>query len=417
MQDGAPVRPAVLARQYGRSWTCDALTAVPQFDTGLTGAGFGLILAAHPCGQFLATMEVAAMKGQSRVFRWLAASIASVAVIVLMLLWLAGVFKSKVSPSDTAALERRPLGDRAVITVSESSRPYAEWAVGTTRAVRETTLGSRLLARVLAVNVRAGDEVKEGQVLVELDDADLKAQLDQAEAVLAASKAALDQARTEHDRIKGLTTREAATPLELTTVVNALRGAEANVQRAGKARDEAQTRLSFATVRAPMSGRIVDKRANVGDTVTPGQPLVSLYDNTRMQMVAVVRESLAERLKAGQVVAVRLEALGKECDGVVEEVVPQSEAASRSFEIKVSGPCPPGIYPGMFGRVRIPLDPQQLVSVPQAAVQRVGQLDFVDVVNGQELDRRLVRLGRTLDDGVEVLSGLAAGERIAMGKW
>lgn len=349
-----------------------------------------------------------------QIIKWVLASVAAVVVVVGMLLWLAGTFASKVSASEKVAVERRPLGNRTVVTAAATTQPYAEWAVGTTRALRETTLGSRLLARVLAVQVRAGDLVKEGQVLVELDDADLRAQLDQATAAVAASQAALDQARTEFERIKNLTTREAATPLEMTTVTNNLRSAEANIRRAEKARDEAETRLSYAMVRSPMAGRIVDKKVNVGDTVTPGQPLISMYDNTKMQLVAVVRESLAERLKVNKIVTVRMDALHKECEGVVEEIVPQAAAASRSFEVKVSGPCPPGIYPGMFGRVQIPLDPQSLVQIPTAAVQHVGQLDLVEVVAGDQLDRRLVRLGRTFEETVEVLSGLSAGERVAM---
>jgi len=356
------------------------------------------------------------MKRRQRIIGWIVASVAAIVFIVVMMVWLAGGFGEKIPPTEAAAVPATPLRGKTVVPVAVTTQPYAEWATGTTRAVHETTLGSRLLARVVAVHVRAGQLVDKDQVLIELDDADLRAQVQQADAVVAAASAALDQAKTEYERIRRLATQQAASELEMTRVTNALRAAEADRQRAERAREEAQTRLSYATVRSPIAGRIVDKKIDVGDTVTPGQPLVTLYDNTRMQLVAVVRESLARRLKVGEYVAVRLDALGLECEGQIHEIVPQAAAASRSFEVKVTGPCPPGVYPGMFGRLRILLDPQETIHVPLAAVRRVGQLDLVDVVNGQTIERRLVRLGRDMDGNVEVLSGLRPGENVAIGK-
>ena len=348
-----------------------------------------------------------------RAIRWILSTVMAVGVIVVMLLWLAGTFNSKISPSEEEA-RTTELGTRQVATVNSTTMPYSEWAVGSTQAVHETTLGSRLLAKVVAVNFHAGQLVQKDEKLIELDDADLRAQVDQASAVVAAASATLDQAKTEYDRTKQLVAQQAASAIEFTRVTNALRSAEADHQRAQKAREETENRLTYATVRAPMAGRIVDKRVNVGDTVSPGQLLVSMYDNTRMRLVAVVRESLAHRLSVGQMVGVRLETLHKQCQGEVEEIVPQATAASRSFEVKVAGPCPPGVYPGMFGRIEIPLDPQEAVYIPQGAVIEIGQLNLVDVVDGNTTSRRLIRLGRMMDDNVEVLSGLKPGEQVAL---
>ncbi len=350
----------------------------------------------------------------TRVTRWTLSTVMAVAVIVLMLLWLAGTFNSKISPGEPVAARTAELGTRRVATVNSTTMPYSEWAVGSTQAVHETTLGSRLLAKVVAVNFHAGQLVQKDEKLIELDDADLRAQLDQASAVVAAAAATRDQAKTEFDRISSLIEQKAASSIELTRATNAMKSAQADHQRAQKAREEAENRLSYATVRAPMAGRIVDKRVNVGDMVSPGQPLVSMYDNTRMQLVAVVRESLAHRLSVGQMVSVRLETLHKQCQGEVEEIVPQATAASRSFEVKVTGPCPPGVYPGMFGRIEVPLDAQEAVFIPQGAMIEIGQLTLVDVVDGNTTSRRLIRIGRPMDDSVEVLSGLKPGEQVAL---
>jgi multidrug efflux pump subunit AcrA (membrane-fusion protein) len=163
-----------------------------------------------------------------------------------------------------------------------------------------------------------------------------------------------------------------------------------------------------------MTGIIIDKEVDAGDTVMPGQILVTLYDPTRLQLVASVRESLTQRLTVGQDVDVTIEALGRTCTGQVSEIVPQSAAATRAFDVKVTGACPPGVYSGMFGRLLIPLDDEEVVLVPRAAVRRVGQLDIVDVADGDRLLRRAVELGRAFGDEVEVLAGLRPGERVAL---
>jgi hypothetical protein len=133
-----------------------------------------------------------------------------------------------------------------------------------------------------------------------------------------------------------------------------------------------------------------------------------------MQMVATVRESLALRLKVGQQLPARLDSLGFEGHATVSEIVPEAQAESRSFQVKVTGPCPPNVYSGMFGRIFIPLDDEEILIVPAGAVRRVGQLDEVDVVADAMVSRRAVQVGRTLDLDLEVLSGLEEGERVVL---
>jgi hypothetical protein len=95
--------------------------------------------------------------------------------------------------------------------------------------------------------------------------------------------------------------------------------------------------------------------------------------------------------------------------------VPEAQAQSRAFEVKVTGPCHPGVVTGMFGRLQVPVGDRDEVHVPAAAVQSIGQLDLVQVVLAdQTLARRYVRLGRRRGDAFEVLAGLAAGEVVML---
>jgi multidrug efflux pump subunit AcrA (membrane-fusion protein) len=131
-----------------------------------------------------------------------------------------------------------------------------------------------------------------------------------------------------------------------------------------------------------------------------------------MQLVATVRESLAHRLKVGQPIEVRIENFNKRCSGTISEIVPEAQSSSRAFQVKVTGPCPEGMYSGMFGRIVIPLDEEEVLVIPRRAVQSVGQLDLVNVSSESGVSRRAVRLGRTIGEHVEVLSGLRAGEQV-----
>jgi RND family efflux transporter MFP subunit len=291
--------------------------------------------------------------------------------------------------------------------------PAVESCVGTIRAVHETAVASKLLARVVAVHVTAGQAVAAGDVLVELESEDLKARVSQARAARAAAVARRDQARIEFERTQQVFDGGAATQTELDRTRNALLAAEANVEAAAQSEAEADAMVAYATIQAPMNGLVIDKQVDVGDTATPGQVVVTIYDPTRMQLLASVRESLTHDLEVGQAVDVHIDAIGRTCQGLIREIVPQAQAQSRSFLVKVAGPCPPGVYSGMFGRLLIPLPEETVVVAPASALAQVGQLDVVDVVEDGRLARRVVTLGRRFGAEVEVLSGLAPGEMVA----
>jgi RND family efflux transporter MFP subunit len=266
------------------------------------------------------------------------------------------------------------VGNAEFVPARKIAVERTESAVGTIQAVLQTSVASRIQANVVEVNVQAGQEVTKGEVLVRLDDADLKARLLQAEAAVIAARAKRDQAKIEDERIARLNKERAAAPIEVERTQTALRTAEAELNQAEQVASQAKTVLGYATIRSPMTGKVIDKHVQVGDTVIPGQVLVTMYDNTRMQLVASVRESLTQRLKVGELIGVRVESLAKECQGKISEIVPEAQTASRTFSVKVTGPCPSGVYPGMFGRLLIPLGTEKILVIPQAAVRRVGQL-------------------------------------------
>lgn len=337
----------------------------------------------------------------------------AVAVIV-PLLWLAGKFAPKVPTTLATPVSQGAPIEGQVIPVQAIRLPLVEPAVGTIRAVHETSIGSKLLARVVEVNLKAGQKVNSGDVLVRLDDTDLQAKLHQAKAAVTAAEATRAQAAVDERRYERLAEAKAVSRQEYEKASTALRSAEAELRRVQEAAKEVQAMLDWATVRSPIDGVVIDKKVDSGDMVAPGQILVTLFDPKRMQLVASVRESLAHRLQVGQSIEVSVDGLNKQCSGQVSEIVPEAQSASRAFQVKVTGPCPAGIYTGMFGRILIPLEEEQLLVIPQQAVQSVGQLELVEVVEDGRTSRRAIRTGRIFDDQVEVLSGLRAGEKVVI---
>ncbi len=348
--------------------------------------------------------------------RKLTESIIALVVIVLVLMWLAGTFHSKVNP-EPLELPGRPVPSGGTVFKTKLySLPRYEWAVGTIQAVHETALGSKILARVISTTVKAGQTVNEGQVLMRLDEADLQARVEQAKSTIEVTKARLNQAQIDYDRIMKLAREKVASEQEINHADNTLKEARAQVALSEHALEEAQTTLAYATIKAPFTGLVIDKKVEAGDMVIPGQILIRLYDPAHMQLVANVRESLAVDLKIDQPLQAYIPAMRKICCGNIAEIVPQAQAVSRSFDVKVVGPCAPGVYTGMFGRLMIPLGQEQVLLIPNAAVSYIGQLNLVEVVENKKLQKRSIQPGRTFEDFIEVLSGLSPEEKVWISK-
>ena len=182
---------------------------------------------------------------------------------------------------------------------------------------------------------------------------------------------------------------------------------------AEQALSQAKTTLSYATLKAPINGMIVDRFAEPGDTTQAGEKLLSLYNPLSLRVEAQVRERLALTLTHGQNIEIELPSVDKTIIGEIEEIVPAAYTGSRSFLIKVRINYYKNLLPGMYARMLIPAGKQIKLNIPMDKVAHVGQLEFVWLnVNG-EVQRRFVRLGKVQSNGmVTVISGLKAGDEV-----
>jgi RND family efflux transporter MFP subunit len=341
----------------------------------------------------------------------------ALALLAGVMAYLAGFFETKIPVDYRGAVP--PAEGGSVYTVEVITEPLIEQSAGTVRAKIETVISALITATISSIEVRSGDQVKQGEVVARLDSRELKARAEQARQAVVAAMAILARVEKDFKRMQNIYRADsgAISRAELDRAQAAVGTTRAQLLRAQRQEDEAKTALSYGTLSAPIAGRVVERYADPGDTARQGEPLLRMYDPGTLRLEASVRESVASKLAKGQKLSVRIDALEKEITGTVDELVPSADPGSRSFLVKVSLSSSAGLYPGMFGRLLVPIGQIERIYIPLNAVTHVGQLDFVMVKISGGSVRRYVRLGeQAVDNRVEVISGLSDGDQILISK-
>lgn len=319
---------------------------------------------------------------------------------------------------------------------------------GTVRGRNTAILTSRIVAGLREVRVRSGDRVSAGQLLVLLEDADVRAGVRRARADLMAAiegRAGAEQAAraadvaarvagTAHTRMTFLLSKGAVTQQAYDDVEGRQQGATAERElaaariRSGSARiDEAraalggaEAALAYTRITAPFAGRVIDRRVDPGSQAAPGVPLLVVEQEGPLRVEALVDELHASTLSVGATAHVEVESAGREAEGRVTEVVPALDPISRAFLVKIELQAPGAsgtqapLRPGMFARVRFPIGAEERLTVLVTAIQPMGDLDRLFVVEDGRARVRLVTLGQRHGASVEVLAGLDPGEVVVM---
>jgi len=338
-----------------------------------------------------------------------------VVVIIVMVLWLVGVFhKGRIEPGKIET-QGRPATGVAAYTVKMVPVPVRSEAIGTIQPEYKMTISSRVSANVVQMLARAGMQVQKGELLARLDDRDLRARVEQARETLRRAEATRDLAASDYQRDKPLFEKAVIPRSEFDQTEMRFKTAVADVQHAQEALREAEVALSYAEIRSPATGIVIDKLADTGDLAAPGKTLLTMYDPSHLWLEATVREGDASRLRIGTFYGVKIEAGGEGMEGRLVEIVPSADPASRTVTARIALSRTNRLYPGMFGRLFIPMQSKNTLLIPESAVVRVGQITMVDVIAGKSLKRRSIQTGeRMAGNRVEVLSGLAAGEEVAL---
>ena len=321
-------------------------------------------------------------------------------------------------------------------------------AGGVVAARESASISSRIVATIAGIRVKAGDHVRAGDVLITLDARDVTEHTGQARAGAVAADKALTQARTEQraaeaehrlaaafqKRIATLHARNSATDQErdeaqarlsaaaarLAGTQAGIEGAEAQLASAQAAAGVAAATESFTTVRAPFDGVVTERLTDPGNLAAPGIPLLRIDSGGARQVVVRVDEARAAYVHTGDRVMVVIDAAAEPgaddtlLEGVVTEVAPAVGTDQRAFTVKVSLPSTVTARTGSFARVVFKGAPRRALLVPAHTIQRHGQVSSVFVVQDGVATLRLIRVGTSSPDGVEVVTGLDAGESIVV---
>jgi RND family efflux transporter MFP subunit len=303
---------------------------------------------------------------------------------------------------------------------------YVE-AVGTVRAQQTSQLSAQVVGTIVSIRAHEGQRVRKGDVLIVLDDAQQRAALERASAVvnsaqqdIAAADADYALANTTLGRYQNLYEKKSVSAHEMDEVQARTKSAaarrdqaQAGMAQARALQAQAKAELSYTRIRAPFDGVITSKLVDTGVLASSGTPLLTIEDTRHFRLEASVDEGDIRLIKMGASAPVAVDALDTELQGTIVQIVPAADPASRSFVVKLELPADPRLRSGLFGRVRFVRGERSAIVVPRAALLDRGQLQGVYVVGSDgEIALRFVTLGKPAGDNVELLSGVAQGERL-----
>ena len=299
--------------------------------------------------------------------------------------------------------------------------PTLTEVTGTVRPIQRATIAAKVMGAITELPVTLGQRVRAGDLLVKISAGEISARVLQAQSQL-------NQAKRDLDRERDLLAKNAST-------ADMVKGLEDRFAMTQAMVREAEVMLGYATVLAPFDGVVARKLANTGDLAVPGMPLLEVEGTDTFQVEAGIPDSLATRLAVGTPLAVEVPTDGIAFTGMLVELSSAADAHAHTVPAKISIPAGTAVRSGQYARVQVPGAPIRALLAPAAAVSTLGQMErvFVAEASGPGVapvnpaDRgkrpmphsgravlRLVKTGAARGDRVEILSGLADGDRLVL---
>jgi len=278
------------------------------------------------------------------------------------------------------------------------NRVATEDDIGTVRAKLHAVIEAKVSGKIEQMLVVPGQDATNGELLATIDAREIRAQYDEALAVR-------EQAESDLNRATNLFGQNILSQSEYDAAQSKFRVADA-------AAAAAKTLLDYTKVTAPFAGVITRKDADVGDLAAPGKPLLEMEDPLHLRLEADVPEALVDKVKLGDKLSVRVDALETNLIGVISEIAPSADSDSRTFVVKLDLPSVLGLRAGQFGRVAVPTGEVSALRVSASAVVQRGDMQLLFVVTDRHAQLRIVKSGAQVGDEVEIVSGLNSGEQV-----
>lgn len=287
---------------------------------------------------------------------------------------------------------------------------------GVVQPVRQSTVAAQANGRVLSLLVRAGDRVKRGQLLATIDDREAQTGVQRSQAQVAQAQAELFNAQASFERTRDLQARGFLSAAALDAAQAQLKTTQAGRDQADAGLRQSALAQGFTRVTAPFDGWVLQTQAEAGDLAVPGKPLLTLYAPLPLRVVVQVPVSRAGAARSASLLEILLPD-GRWVKPAAKSSVPSADPVSQTVEwrLELTAESAKALLPGQQVRVRFAGAQVSRLLAPVGSVLRRGELTAVYVVSGKGFALRTVRLGASHGaQGVEILAGLAVGERIAL---
>jgi RND family efflux transporter MFP subunit len=305
------------------------------------------------------------------------------------------------------------IGPTLEVAVRELPRSVAAEAV--VEAVRQTTLGAQVPGRIVALEVKAGDTVRAGQVLARIDARTADQAVAASRSQVAEVEANLANAKRKYERNRELLAQKFVSQAAVDQAEAEYKAAQAQLAAVTANAAQASAALSYTTISAPYAGVIGATEVEVGDMAQPGRALVTVFDPRELRVVATVPQTTLASIRLDQPIGVEVPALGRTVTAAKATVIPLADARTHTSRIRLDLPSGEGLMPGQFARAYFRIGTTRALAVPATALLKRGEVTAVYVVDPDGRPQlRQVRTGERVGDGqIEILAGLVPGERIA----
>ena len=289
-------------------------------------------------------------------------------------------------------------------------------AEGVVEAVRQSTLGAQVAGRITALPVKAGDRVRAGQVLVQIDSRSAAQAEAASQSQVRETQANLANAKAKYDRSQRLFEQKFISRAALDQAESEFLAAQAQAAGAAANAGQSATSKSYTTIVAPYDGVVAATEVEVGDMATMGKPLLTVFDPRELRVTATVPQSVLAQADFDAPTKVEIPTLAREVVARRITVIPVADTRTHTTRVRLDLPEAAGLMPGQYARARIVTGRARTLAVPEVAVLRRSEVTAVYVIDAKgRAQLRQVRVGETAGNGlVEVLAGLNAGERVAL---
>jgi RND family efflux transporter MFP subunit len=319
-----------------------------------------------------------------------------------------------VAPALTA-VEPEPL---TVVTREAVEQPMPRYlrVTGQLQASQEALLAADAPGKVVSAPIERGTRVKAGDILMKLDDRAAQLALQEADAALLETRLKVEWQKTELERNVPLAKTNAISDRDFQRLKVDVAAAEAGLAAGEARRDTARKQLTDMTLRAPFDGTIAERLVEVGEYVGSNSQVASLVATESLRLVLNVPETAIGSVAQGQKAGFMVPAYpGEEFHGTIRFVGAAVREASRDLVVEATVENADGrLRPGMFAEGRLILSEEPGVAVPLAALKVEGPLRRVFVVESGVIVERLVEVGETKGDLVEIRRGVAKGESVVV---